>query len=238
MVTDARELLKVWEAGAHASPALRGVLLMGAALAPLPAEALLGASIGHRDAWLLNLREVLFGSRIECLTRCPGCGEPVEIDFQAADIRAAHAEPHHVCRIGDGAAAQCFRLPTSADLLALEGVLDADAAEQELLRRCRLDGAGAAAPLAAGVADAVIRAMSQADPQAEVLLDLACPACGHRSTALFDIVAHLWAELDHWAGGMLRKVDTLASRYGWSEDSILAMSGARRAAYLDLAGAP
>ncbi len=233
MVTDARELLRVWEAGAHASPTLRGVLLMGAALPLLPREALLGASIGHRDAWLLNLREALFGSRIECLTSCPACGEQVEIDFQTADIRTAHAEPHHQCRIGDAH----FRLPTSADLLAIDGVPDA-APEQALLQRCRLDSAGDPGPLAADVAEAAILAMSQADPQAEVLLDLACPACGHCNTALFDIVAHLWCELDHWAGAMLGKVHALASRYGWSEDSILAMSGARRAAYLDLAGVP
>lgn len=230
MVTDARELLRVWEAGAHASPTLRAILLMGAALPLLPREALLDASIGHRDAWLLNLREALFGSRIECLTSCPGCGERVEIDFQAADIRTAHAEPHHQCRVGEAR----FRLPTSADLLAIDGLRDAAAAEQALLQRCRLDGAAGPDPL---VAEAAILAMSQADPQAEVLLDLACPACGHCSTALFDIVGHLWCELDHWAGAMLRKVHTLASRYGWSEDSILAMSGARRAAYLDLAGA-
>lgn len=234
MLTDARELLRVWEAGAHASPARRGVLLMGAALPLLPREALLGASIGHRDAWLLNLREALFGSRIECLTTCPRCGEQVEIDFQTADIRAEHAEPHHQCHIG----AARFRLPTSADLLAIEDLRDAAAAEKALLQCCRLEGAGAPGPLAAGVAEAAILAMSRADPQAEVLLELACPACGHSSTALFDILAHLWCELDHWAGGMLRKVHALASRYGWSEDSILAMSGARRAAYLDLAGAP
>lgn len=233
MLTDARELLRVWEAGAYASHTRRGILLMGAALPLLPREALLGSSIGHRDAWLLNLREALFGSRIECLTSCPRCGEQVEIDFQTTDIRADHAEPQHQCDIG----AARFRLPTNADLLAIEGLRDAAAAEQALLQRCRLDDTGAPGPLAAGVAEAAILAMSRADPQAEVLLELACPACGHDITALFDIVAHLWSELDHWAGGMLRKVHALASRYGWSEDSILAMSGARRAAYLDLAGA-
>jgi hypothetical protein len=231
MLTDARELLRVWEAGAHASLARRGILLMGAALPQLPVEALLGASIGHRDAWLLNLREALFGQRIECLTSCPRCGEQVEIDFETADIRASHAEPQHQCHIGEAR----FRLPTSADLLAIEGLRDAAAAEQALLQRCRLDGAGTPGPLAAGVAEAAILAMSRADPQAEVLLELACPVCGHSSTALFDIVVHLWCELDHWAAGMLRKVHALASRYGWSEDSILGMSAARRAAYLDLA---
>ncbi|MEW7847655.1 hypothetical protein AB2N08_03045 [Massilia aurea] len=234
MITDARELLRVWETGAHASPTRRGVLLMGAALPLLPVEALLGASIGHRDAWLLNLREALFGSHIECLTSCPRCGEQSEIAFQTTDIRATHAAPQHQCHIGEAR----FRLPDSADLLAIEGVRDAAAAEQALLQRCRLDDADKPGPFGAGIAEAAILAMSRADPQAEVLLALACPACGHRSTALFDIVAHLWCELDHWAGSMLRKVHVLASRYGWSEDSILAMSGARRAAYLDLAGAP
>ena len=237
-----RELLTAWESGVQASPAMRGLLLMGVALPQVDTDALMQTSIGHRDAWLLSLREALFGAGIECLLPCPACGQSIELDFRVSDIRAPHARPHQMCEVPACGMSLRFRLPTSADLLAIEGERDARAVERLLLQRC---WAGtAAAPdaelprmFADDVAIAVAQAMSVADPQAEVLLQLACPACGHATTQLFDIVGHLWCELDHWAQGMLQKVHTLACRYGWSEDSILDMSMARRQAYLDMIGA-
>jgi len=78
--------------------------------------------------------------------------------------------------------------------------------------------------------------MSEADPQAEILLEVSCPACSYVSPAPFDIVPHLWAELDAWAKRMLREVHSLAVVYGWSEAEILRMSAARRRIYLDLTG--
>jgi hypothetical protein len=234
-----RELLQAWELGTQASPARRGLLLMGVALPQTDPAALLQAPIGQRDAWLLDLRETLFGSRVECLLACAGCGQQNELDFEVADIRTGHAGPGQVCTVPDGVRERRYRLPASADLLAIEGEPDVRAAEQALLWRCRLDpAAGAPAPDAAppGLLEAAGRAMSEADRQAEVLLELACPACGRPAVEVFDIVDHLWRELDHWAVGMLRKVHALASRHGWSEDAILALSPARRAAYLDLIG--
>jgi hypothetical protein len=56
------------------------------------------------------------------------------------------------------------------------------------------------------------------------------------SPAPFDIVSHLWTELDAWARRMLREVHALAATYGWSEAEILRMSATRRRAYLDLIG--
>ena len=68
---------------------------------------------------------------------------------------------------------------------------------------------------------AASQALAQADAQAEVLLDLQCPACGAAFQQGFDIVLHLWIELDHWAQRMLARVHALASRYGWSEADIV-----------------
>ena len=235
-------LLRVWESGVHASPVTRGLLLMGAALPQMDADALMHSSIGHRDAWLLSLHEVLFGARIECLLPCPTCGQRIELDFRVSDIRAPHAQPQHLCEVVADGAAMRFRVPTSADLLAIEGERDAQVAELMLLQRLR---AGTqAAPQAelppvrqTGVADAVTHAVGEADRQAEVLLKLACPACGQECEEIFDIAAHLWCELDHWARRLLQKVHALASHYGWSEDCILGMSTARRQEYLALIGA-
>jgi len=76
--------------------------------------------------------------------------------------------------------------------------------------------------------------MSEADPQADVQLSLTCPDCGHQWIACFDIAAFLWGELQAYARRLLLDVHELATAYAWPEASILAMSPARRQAYLDL----
>ena len=230
-------LLRVWESGVHASPVMRGLLLMGAALPQVDADALMHSSIGHRDAWLLSLREVLFGARIECLLPCPACGQRIELDFRVSDIRAPHAQPQHLCEVVADGAAMRFRVPTSADLLAIEGEHDAQAAERMLLHRLWAGPAELPPTHVVEAADAVTHAIGEADRQAEVLLELACPVCGQEWEEIFDIAGHLWCELDHWARRLLQKVHALASHYGWSEDCILGMSTARRQEYLALIGA-
>jgi hypothetical protein len=237
--SDPRELLKIWERGVHRSAVARGLLLLQAALPQADADALMQASIGHRDAWLLNLREALFGVAIECLMPCPACGQRIEVDFQVDDVRVRHALPGQVCEVEDGSRVLRFRLPTTADLLAIESEPDVASAQARLLQRCRLGDEAEPTTETALVPrahDAVERAMGEADPQAEVLLALACPACGHASLQAFDIATHLWLELDHWARGMLQKVHALACRYGWREDDILNLSPARRQAYLQMTG--
>jgi hypothetical protein len=52
---------------------------------------------------------------------------------------------------------------------------------------------------------------------------------------LFDIGRYLWEELRAQAVRLLHEVHTLARFYGWREADILALSAARRHAYLELA---
>jgi hypothetical protein len=76
--------------------------------------------------------------------------------------------------------------------------------------------------------------MLKLDAQANVQLDLHCPACQRGWTAAFDIVAFFWGELDAWAQRLLVEVHKLASAYGWSEADILGMSQVRRNLYLNI----
>jgi hypothetical protein len=85
--------------------------------------------------------------------------------------------------------------------------------------------------------DAVIARMAEADPQADVQLDLSCPACRHRWLAVFDIVSFLWSEIDASARRTLQDVHRLATAYGWREPDILALTPWRRQVYLEMAGA-
>ena len=79
--------------------------------------------------------------------------------------------------------------------------------------------------------------MSEADPQADLEIDLACPACDHCWQASFDIESFFWSELSAWAKRLLGDVHILASAYGWRETDILNLPPQRRRVYLDLVNA-
>ena len=77
--------------------------------------------------------------------------------------------------------------------------------------------------------------MADADPLAEVLVDIACPACGEAFVADLDVAQFVWAEVRARALALLRDVDALARAYGWTEEQVLALGDTRRDAYLELA---
>jgi hypothetical protein len=90
--------------------------------------------------------------------------------------------------------------------------------------------------LSVEIRDEICRSMANADPAAEVLLDLRCPSCAHGWQVFFDIAAFFWTELTANAHRLLRDVDSLARTYHWREVDILAMTAERRQAYLELVG--
>lgn len=235
----AAELLDVWEIGAGQPAVERMLTLLAAACPELPRAALAQLSIGQRDAYLLTLREWTFGPQLRGLATCPACGERLELTFTVAEIRVAPPQPTEGPLTLNVAGYEVqFRLPNSADLLTLEAP-PGPTATNRLLERCLLDvqhggEVASAATLPAEVSEAVVAAMAQADPQADVRLALTCPACGHAWQALFDIAAFFWQEINTWAQRLLREVHRLASAYGWREADILALSPHRRQAYLEL----
>jgi hypothetical protein len=234
----ASELLDVWERGLARPLPQRVLALLAAAHPEASVEDLAKLPIGRRDGHLLQLRERLFGPQLTAVTQCPTCGEQVESTFRINDIRLADgpvAGGMHSAQI-DGYSAS-FRLPNSADLLALT---DPRTARETLLARCLAEvrNANGEALTVESLPDQVVAAiaaqMAAADPQADIELRLACPACDHRWPAMFDIASFLWKELHAWALRTLRDVHSLARAYGWREADILALSPTRRQAYLDL----
>ena len=78
--------------------------------------------------------------------------------------------------------------------------------------------------------------MAEADPLAEVLVDVACPACEARVRRRpRRRRASSGRSCDARAQRLLREVDALARAYGWTEAEVLALDERRRAAYLELA---
>ncbi|HEV2781356.1 MAG TPA: hypothetical protein VGX25_18390 [Actinophytocola sp.] len=227
-------LLATWEAGLGQNRVRRALTLAAAGGADPGSVADL--SVGRREAFVLALRERWFGRTLPCAVTCPACAEHLELELTTDDVRtdpSTEPEPTTV----DGTEVE-FRLVTSRDLIAVRPELPD--ARRTLLRRCVVSATsrGRGVPAAAlpdPVLDAVAAALSTLDPQADVLLDLDCVACGHGWRARFDVAAYLWEELDAYARRLLHEVHALASAYGWSEDEVLAVSPVRRRWYLEMA---
>ena len=221
----ATELLSVWELGSSQIPLQRALTMLAAASPEASSDSLARLTIGQRDARLLALREMTFGSELTGVTDCPECGEKIELSFNCSDIRPpAETEPPSELAVKSNGREVRFRLPTSADLLAVNS-------PEQLLERCLLSGGD---HLTENLRAAVGEKMSSADPMADIHLALNCPSCEHKWEAPFDIVAFLWREISAAARRLLREVHTLASAYGWTETEILALSPARRRTYLEI----
>lgn len=235
----ARELLDVWEVGAAQTLAQRALLLLAAANPDRSDAALARLSLGQRDRQLAILREWLFGPQLISVAGCPNCGERLQLTLSSQELYPAIGEmPEAIAlRIDDYDIR--YRLPDSTDLLALTQANTIADSRDVLLQRCLLNVSCAeqAQPieaLPAQLIEAVVAHMAQADPQADVQLDLVCPACHHHWLAAFDVMAFFWKEIDDWARRILNEIHVIASAYGWSEAAILALSPARRQLYLDL----
>ncbi len=238
----AHKLFSIWEEGRNSLPCRQALLLLSAASDDETADDIASLSIGSRDARLLALRELTFGPELRCLVDCPACGEKLEFDITAADIRlpvSGSAESALLFEL-DGYAVD-FRLPDSRDLIAADGSADVELFQATVLERCinsiRYRGEEAAfSCLPPGVIQALTAQIESADPQADVQLALVCEICNHRWQVIFDIVSYFWSEIHAWAVRMIRDVHLLASAYGWREVDILNMSAFRRNLYLELIG--
>jgi hypothetical protein len=240
------DLLNVWERGWAQTATQRALLLLAAASPDTPTHTLAELSIGQRDGCLLALRELVFGPQLVCLATCPACRERLELNFCVADIRTAggadEARASEPISLSAGGCEALFRLPNSLDLAAIASHQDAAEGRRLLLARClvyvRRDGEALdPAHMPEDVVSAVVERMAQADPQADVQLDLSCPVCDHEWRAAFDIGSFFWGEIDAWAHRTLHQVHALATAYGWREADILNMSPWRRQYYLEMVGA-
>ncbi|HTQ15221.1 MAG TPA: hypothetical protein VMH86_15220 [Rhizomicrobium sp.] len=229
--------LGVWERGQGQDQTERGLALLTLAYAGASRESLADLSIGERDGVLLSLREAMFGPRLEACLDCPHCGAAMELDFTTDRMRAG-APAQGVLTLDESGFRLSLRPVTSRDLMICAQAGSGDP-RLALLSQCLVwaecgGEAVSAADLPAPVIDAASRALSDADPQADVTLNVVCGACGKSWQAPFDILSYLWDELEAWARRMLADVHTLARAYGWREADILALNPLRRRCYLDM----
>jgi hypothetical protein len=164
---------------------------------------------------------------------CTQCGEKLELDLDGRSL--ARGIPETASNRSDSvlAAGHVFRLPTSRDLAGAAKEADPLSAAIRLLQSCRV-GQGESPVWSNDELEEVGQALSLADPMAEILVTLNCPACGSECQQSLDMAAFLWEEIEARAKRLLMEVHALASAYGWTEREVLSLSEHRRAFYLEM----
>lgn len=236
------ELLGAWERGLGQPAAERALALLTAGEEAAAVEDLAALPVGDRDGRLLDLRQWAFGTELTATARCPACSTELDLPFAVDSVRVpASQTPALEGTVEVAGHSVRFRVPDSTDSVTAATTGTLAGARRVLLERCVLAAECDGVPVAAvdlppAVLERVQEAMAQHDPQADVQLVLTCLNCEHLWSAVFDIAAFLWAEVDQWARRVLVDVATLASAYGWTEAEVLRLGSARREAYLQLCG--
>jgi len=182
----------------------------------------------------------LCGPQVQFEIACPRCGARLEFGW---DLRQAvlEASPSRVFEAQLDGLQVRVRMPSSADVMAIEGATSVVEGEDLLWRRCvsaqTPDGTLISGSELTPVQRAQVeRSMDEAGVQSDVHFDLSCAECGASWDAPLDAGQLLWMELARSAQQALIHVDALARRYGWSEAQILGMSPRRRELYLAAGG--
>jgi hypothetical protein len=235
----APEILRVWEQGQAEHPLDRALTLLHAAFPDVPRDKLAQLTIGQRDAYLLILRELTFGPKLNCFAECPACKEHLEFIMTTSDILllSEAGKENHEFEIGEVLVQ--YRMPNSLDLAAVAECENVDAACNLLLQRCVMqiirDGVEVDwSSFPSLTKEKLSEHMAEQEQLADVVLDLRCPACDHQWQIVFDILSYFWTELNTEARRLLYDVHTLALAYGWSESDVLSMSETRRQYYLGM----
>ena len=227
-------VLDLWEAGLPLAPVPRAVLLLQAT----GEDDISGWSVGRRDSSLLE-RYCVAGGTIDALADCPACGAVLDVSL---DPRMLAASPGRgQVTVEHEGYVVTARPPTVADLHDLPADGDEESMRWFLLERC-VDSATRGGEglrvrdLPGSVVDLVEVALDEADPAADVRLQLTCEECRAVWTESLDPVVFAWSAVESSARRLATDVHLLAHSYGWSEQEILDLSPFRRHLYLSAVG--
>jgi hypothetical protein len=195
-------------------------------------------TLGRLQHAMLKLHAETFGGALECLAACTACGNTLEFAVPVAAVERGVRE-RVVADVDVGVDGVRFgvQAPTVADVLQQPPADGAARTADALARRCVLRAERDGVPLEpgafpAGWRAAVADAVAALDPLADFRVTLDCVVCGQRDELTLDIAGFVARKIQAEAAIVIDEVHRLASAYGWTEPEILALSRARREAYL------
>ena len=211
------QLIGLWERGQDLDSTERALTLLAAACPGKTRGELATYSLGRRDACLLELQELTFPGDLDAFAECPRCATPLEYTLPVADLRTRTGPPADTSPILEIEGFSLELRPIdSTDLASVRRCRSVEEARRTLARRCVIGGSGPDELHDAALA-AVAARLAEADPGADLRIDLRCPSCGESWQVVFDIATYLWAEIQAMAKRLLHEVHALARAYGWRE---------------------
>jgi len=222
---DARAVLDLWDRAVREHPIDRDLSLLEA-FTTENRETLAELPVHRRDALLLASRVAAFGASLDGVASCPGCACRVDVSLTIPGHLAIPEEDGGEIEVEGNRVS--YRVPNSRDLAEAACASDVVSAAETLLSRCQLAG-----PRDECVARAIDGEIARLCDASSLELGMACPQCHREFLVPVDIGRFLWQEMATYAQRLLGEVDALASRYGWLETDVLAMSEQRRKRYLE-----
>lgn len=237
----ASEVIQLWETASNFHPIDQALSILLRIMPEQSRDGLATLSQGRRDALLLGVRQATFGDAISGMSHCPQCGETVEFELSCNALHIDAVEPQSKT-INHNGYNLLVRPLNSFDMADAAGEATLLEARKILLQRCVAEASyqGKKIDLETipqEIEDGITETALAADPQAEMLLDINCPACRCQWQLLLDICQILWLEISSRAQRLLMEVHLLAKAYGWTEKEILKLSPSRRAVYFQMVAA-
>jgi hypothetical protein len=191
----------------------------------LPASQLGALALAMRRKWV--------GEQVVSEGTCPepSCGDRFDVHFAVAAYLSHHRarRPRNVAASGDqgwfvlkGTGVQ-FRVPTVSDLMS---AADEEEPSLALSTRCIHSRT-----ISSRESTRINRALSALSPLLDGFVEGVCPSCGASIRMTFDPLTYTLAELRDVFGSVYGEIHAVASAYGWTEQTILAMPRSRRKHY-------
>ena len=182
------------------------------------------------DAAILALHRTLIGRGIDARVTCAACGTQNEFVVPVAEIATLKPpDPDAQVSLPVKGQTLAFRLPRYADLDG-SGLHDP---QTQIASACLMTP-GPLPVLTESHLAHLAGAWEAVDPAGHITVSLTCVGCGATFDAAVDPALFVARDLDLFADSLLRDVNCIASRYGWSEAAILNLPSARRLRYVAL----
>lgn len=244
------QLLQVWERSRELPVQEVALLILMMACPDRTRTDLATLPLNQRDALLLDVRCATLRRCTEGFAVCPACGVQLEFKLDAAELaKQLRMQPK---TSGTTLPGVSLRPVNTLDLMACAKAINLEQARFTLLARtCLLEGDEAnLAQFRTSNAmhtwlekqpreslDALLQQFDIANAACELRLEMNCSACNSTQLLDMDIPSFVLRELCAEARRLMNDIHELAVTHGWSESTILAMSPARRTAYLEMQNA-
>ncbi len=192
-------------------------------------------SASDRDRLVAALYRDIYGDRIDATLQCRACESKFDIDFQLSSLQQSlYRAQTEASRDGTYQTPQgyVFRLPTSEDEIETSGMPQSQATTN-LLEKILIDPTyqnllTEPENYRREVIEAVEESLTRVAPILDLEVAACCPECATDHAVHFDLQCFFLERLLQERRWLMHEIHMIANAYGWSLNSILALSRRER----------